>query len=102
RDPVCSPLDKLVRARVVVGSVTTSECRVLYVFASIIFFFFPPSFVLAGQPPSPAVLQPLIATCSCNEQMGNCLWPESKQNPVLITRHCEDDLLPHAGDRKGQ
>jgi hypothetical protein len=32
RDPVRSPLVKLVRARVVVGSVTTSECRVLYVF----------------------------------------------------------------------
>jgi hypothetical protein len=32
RDPVRSPLDKLVRARLVVGSVTTSESLVLYVF----------------------------------------------------------------------
>ena len=32
RDPVCSPIDKPVRARLVVGSVTTSESLVLYVF----------------------------------------------------------------------
>ena len=32
RDPVRSPIDKLVRARLVVGSVTTSESPVLYVF----------------------------------------------------------------------
>jgi hypothetical protein len=38
RDPVRSPLVKLVRARVVVGSVTTSECRVLYVFCSLFGF----------------------------------------------------------------
>ena len=33
RDPVRSPLVKLVRAKSVVGSVTTSESLVLYVFA---------------------------------------------------------------------
>jgi hypothetical protein len=33
RDPVRSPIDKPVRARLVVGSVTTSESLVLYVFA---------------------------------------------------------------------
>ena len=32
RDPVRSPIDKPVRARLVVGSVTTSESLVLYVF----------------------------------------------------------------------
>ena len=32
RDPVRSPLDKLATARLVVGSVTTSESLVLYVF----------------------------------------------------------------------
>ena len=32
RDPVCSPIDKPVRAELVVGSVTTSESSVLYVF----------------------------------------------------------------------
>ena len=31
RDPVCSPIDKPVRAELVVGSVTTSESSVLYV-----------------------------------------------------------------------
>ena len=34
RDPVCSPIDKPVRARLVVGSLTTSESLVLYVFCS--------------------------------------------------------------------
>jgi hypothetical protein len=38
RDPVRSPLVKLVRARVVVGSVTTSECRVLYVLFCSLYF----------------------------------------------------------------
>ena len=37
RDPVRSPIDKPVRARLVVGSVTTSESLVLYVFM----FFLP-------------------------------------------------------------
>jgi hypothetical protein len=32
RDPVRSPIDKPVRAKLVVGSVTTSESLVLYVF----------------------------------------------------------------------
>ncbi len=35
RDPVRSPLDKPVRAGLVVGSVTTSEYPVLYVFLAI-------------------------------------------------------------------
>ena len=38
RDPVCSPIDKPVSARSVVGSVTTSESLVLYVLCS--FFLF--------------------------------------------------------------
>ncbi|KAM5520609.1 hypothetical protein FOXYSP1_14500 [Fusarium oxysporum f. sp. phaseoli] len=33
RDPVCSPIDKPVRGGLVVGSVTTSEYPLLYVFA---------------------------------------------------------------------
>ncbi|KAK2123769.1 hypothetical protein NOF04DRAFT_1017506 [Fusarium oxysporum II5] len=33
RDPVRSPIDKLVRGGLVVGSVTTSESPLLYVFA---------------------------------------------------------------------
>lgn len=37
RDPVRSPLDKLVRARLVVGSVTTSESLVLYAFFGWVF-----------------------------------------------------------------
>ena len=37
RDPVRSPIDKPVRARLVVGSVTTSESLVLYVL--FVFFF---------------------------------------------------------------
>ena len=57
RDPVRSPIDKSVRARLVVGSVTTSESLVLYVFfapyllspslsisVSIVFFFPPPHY----------------------------------------------------------
>ena len=32
RDPVRSPIDKQVRARLVLGSVTTGESLVLYVF----------------------------------------------------------------------
>ncbi|KAI3333122.1 hypothetical protein F4824DRAFT_473274 [Ustulina deusta] len=32
RDPVCSPIDKPMRAKLVVGSVTTSESLVLGVF----------------------------------------------------------------------
>ena len=40
QDPVRSPLDKPVRAKLVVGSVTTSESLVLYVFLT--FFFFLP------------------------------------------------------------
>ena len=35
RDPVRSPIDKPARARLVVGSVTTSESLVLYVFCPI-------------------------------------------------------------------
>ena len=38
RDPVRSPIDKPVRARLVVGSVTTSESLVLYVFLRVSFF----------------------------------------------------------------
>ena len=37
RDPVRSPLVKRMRARSVVGSVTTSESLVLYVFVAIFF-----------------------------------------------------------------
>ena len=44
RDPVRSPIDKPVRARLVVGSVTTSESLVLYVFFSFHYFFCPPFF----------------------------------------------------------
>jgi hypothetical protein len=41
RDPVRSPIDKPVRARLVVRSVTTSESLVLYVFCvSVLFFLF--------------------------------------------------------------
>ena len=36
RDPVCSPIDKQVTARLVVGWVTTSESLVLYVFCFLI------------------------------------------------------------------
>ncbi len=48
QDPVRSPLDKPVRAGVVVGPVTTSECPVLYVFTFFSFFFLcsPPPFPL--------------------------------------------------------
>ena len=35
RDPVRSPIDKQVRARLVLGSVTTGESLVLYVFFSL-------------------------------------------------------------------
>ena len=38
RDPVRSPIDKPVRARLVVGSVTTSESLVLYVFFFLLFW----------------------------------------------------------------
>ncbi|KAK2050221.1 hypothetical protein LZ31DRAFT_548593 [Colletotrichum somersetense] len=37
RDPVRSPIDKPVRAGVVVGSVTTGECPVLHVFGVLFF-----------------------------------------------------------------
>ena len=44
RDPVRSPIDKPVTARLVIGSVTTSESLVLYVFSLLLslflFFFF--------------------------------------------------------------
>ena len=40
RDPVCSPIDKPVRAELVVGSVTTSESSVSYVFFPLHPFFF--------------------------------------------------------------
>ena len=47
RDPVRSPLVKLVRAELVVGSVTTSESSVLYVFGFLVLLspprWFPPS-----------------------------------------------------------
>ncbi|KAJ0135293.1 Uncharacterized protein HZ326_21664 [Fusarium oxysporum f. sp. albedinis] len=33
RDPVRSPIDKLIRGELVVGSVTTSESSLLYVFS---------------------------------------------------------------------
>ena len=38
RGPVCSPIDKLVSAELVVGSVTTSESSVLYVFLFLLVF----------------------------------------------------------------
>ena len=41
RDPVRSPIDKLVTARLVVGWVTTSESLVLYVFSSFFFLTIP-------------------------------------------------------------
>ena len=40
RDPVRSPIDKPVRARLVVGSVTTSESLVLYVSFFFLFLLF--------------------------------------------------------------
>ena len=48
RDPVRSPIDKQMRARLVVGWVTTSESLVLYVFISFLFHSF-----LTPPPPSP-------------------------------------------------
>ncbi|KAM5516544.1 hypothetical protein FOXYSP1_03495 [Fusarium oxysporum f. sp. phaseoli] len=39
RDPVRSPIDKLVRGGLVVGSVTTSESPLLYVFTVFYFCF---------------------------------------------------------------
>ena len=39
RDPVRSPIDKPVRARLVVGWVTTSESLVLYVFVVLFWWF---------------------------------------------------------------
>ena len=53
RDPVRSPIDKPVRARLVVGSVTTSESLVLYVFLSSFFFPLDPS------PPFPCFGMPI-------------------------------------------
>ena len=51
RDPVRSPLDKLVRARPVVGWVTTSESLVLYVFFNLSDYHLDPPCISIGPPP---------------------------------------------------
>ena len=56
RDPVRSPIDKSVRARLVVGSVTTSESLVLNVFFLLFFLLHLFSRIIAATTPIAAVI----------------------------------------------
>ena len=62
RDPVRSPIDKPVTARLVIGSVTTSESLVLYVFFPppfpFSFFLFSPFIRFSERDPGYLIVQP--------------------------------------------
>ncbi len=99
RDPVRSPQVKLMRAGLVVGSVTTSEYLVLYVFFAPLYTFLTLVFRGVGMPCPDGPANPMLA-----RDPGLPVWSRWCHNlyRFVISWSCNPNLLPSQPPQNGR